>query len=513
VNTSSKNIIYWFLLLIQLIIFAINPSLANASVGDGLLIYGSAITNSTEYSRNWTGSYDSPVQSATSATQTLFSVLKTGPVLRSGNPERIMGVWALTNTNTLKIYRTTTFPITASSDWSFEWQSSSSLGTSRYRGFDIAYENLSGDALVAYSTGGATVYWQHWNGSNWDASGNFTFTTSIGNIRWIKLVPRLNSDEIALIAMGSNGSSPNISATIWNPETQVFENELNSGTRYNAQSGYDSFGGAYESNSGDLFIVWGVNVAPRWTYATLPASSPRNWTINTSPPILGSAAIYQFTVTPNPSPDSDYIAFAAANSSSDIYAGFWTGTGTQNIGAIDTSVNGFYTHNLDIAYAGTTGRSILVYGDAISNDNIDWAYSSGDGTALSIQSDWSPAPAGTAYRESISKLYSDQSSTNVMYLRVQGDNGAAAGVLSAYRWNGTGSAGSSWSVASNSIETAPSGNDNATVAPYATESFSFAWESVFSIPTLGYPLFLLASMFLIIGLTRKMYLKKKEFNV
>ncbi|MBI4744154.1 MAG: hypothetical protein HY776_04980 [Actinobacteria bacterium] len=499
-----KNISYWFFILIPLI-FVINPSAANASAGDGLLIYGSAITNSTEYSRNWTGSYDTPVQIATSATQTLFSVLKTGPVLRTGNPERIMGVWALTNTNTLKIYRTNTFPITASSDWSFEWQASSSLGTSRYRGFDIAYENLSGDALVAYSTGGTTIYWQHWNGSSWNASGNFTFATSIGNIRWIKLAPRLNSDEIALIAMGSNGSSPNISAAIWNPETQVFENELNTGTRYDAQSGYDSFGGAYESNSGDLLVVWGTSASPRWAYATLPASSPRNWTVNTSPAVLGGAAIYQFTVAPNPSPGSNYIAFAAANSASDIYAGFWTGTTTQNIGAIDTSVNGFRTHNLDIAYAGTTGRSILAYGDAVSNDDIDWAYSGGDGTAFSLQSDWSPTPAGTAYRESVSKLYSDQSSTNVMYLRIQGDNGAATGVLSAYRWDGTGNAASSWSIASNSIDTALSGNDNATVAPYATESFSFGWESVFSIPTLGYPLLLLASMFLLLGLARKMF--------
>lgn len=76
-------------------------------------------------------------------------------------------------------------------------------GASLYRGFDIEYEQSSGDAIIVAGDGSADPNYYVWNGSSW-ASGVDVNIPTTGVPYWIELASRPGSNELALITLDSN---------------------------------------------------------------------------------------------------------------------------------------------------------------------------------------------------------------------------------------------------------------------------------------------------------------------
>ena len=63
----------------------------------------------------------------------------------------------------------------------------------------VAYEHLSGRALVTYGKGSTRTYYRTWNGSAWSAESYVEKPpASLGNVRWTTLGADPHSDRIAL---------------------------------------------------------------------------------------------------------------------------------------------------------------------------------------------------------------------------------------------------------------------------------------------------------------------------
>jgi hypothetical protein len=82
------------------------------------------------------------------------------------------------------------------------------------RGFDIAYESLSGDAIVVYCDGNADPSYYVWNGSTWTSGGTINLA-SANNCEWIKLASDPVSDEIILVSRDTSAGANDYEALVW----------------------------------------------------------------------------------------------------------------------------------------------------------------------------------------------------------------------------------------------------------------------------------------------------------
>ena len=97
---------------------------------------------------------------------------------------------------------------------------SAAAGTA-YRGFDAAYENLSGEGLAVYSdsdAGGSPRY-RTWDGSQWSAEATLTNIAAGYPICWVRLAPQPGSDNILCLVRWRKTNNPKgnySSAVVWN---------------------------------------------------------------------------------------------------------------------------------------------------------------------------------------------------------------------------------------------------------------------------------------------------------
>src|SRR3990172_11466724 len=194
ISTLFKNKFICSIILVTFTTaFFMAPGPAYATAGDGLVVYGEGTVTTPRY-RTYTPTSFGTESNAQTANATIrWVAMKTKP----GATERIMGTLSSAASNNLTIQRWN------GSSWAspVEWQFTSNM--SAYRSFDIIYENLSGKALVVYSGDSSNptrVYFRYWNGRPWSASGTyFTFTTGIGDIQWIRLASKINSNQISFV--------------------------------------------------------------------------------------------------------------------------------------------------------------------------------------------------------------------------------------------------------------------------------------------------------------------------
>lgn len=124
-----------------------------------------------------------------------------------------------------------------------------SMGNTSARGFDVTYETLSGDAMVAYcdSTTGEADYYI-WNGSTWTAGLGITLASG-NNCEWLQLASDPVSDEIIVLMGDSAGSQ--YEAQVWNGTTWT-----NSTTQGGiTEDAHEGMAVEYEESGGQAIIV------------------------------------------------------------------------------------------------------------------------------------------------------------------------------------------------------------------------------------------------------------------
>jgi hypothetical protein len=129
-----------------------------------------------------------------------------------GNHQRkefILGTEDKNNNVKFQIYDVTT------KSWN-NLSSNSDGSNAALRAFDIAYEEVSGDALIVYENSAASnsvFAYRTWNGTDYSAEQTFTTDLTAGVISWVALTPDKRSDSIMALIHNNVGD---LYAVPWN---------------------------------------------------------------------------------------------------------------------------------------------------------------------------------------------------------------------------------------------------------------------------------------------------------
>jgi archaellum component FlaF (FlaF/FlaG flagellin family) len=250
---------------------------------------------------------------------------------------------------------------------------------SEYRGFDITYESVSGDAIVVYSDGTTIPKYRAWNGTAWSAQGSVAAIGS-GIPRWIVLASNPNSDEVVLATLDSAGS-PDIYAQVWDGDAwgNVVFLEGDAETR-----NFQCFDVAYESISGRALVVWADDRSSSPQYRVWNGGWSDEFNANS----VGTARIYWIKLASEPG--TNRILMGTLDGREYINVQTWTGSGWSPNYEVTRSADANDRRIFDVAWENSSGVGMISYGENFDNpkyrtcsgvdcDNGVW---SGEDTAL-----------------------------------------------------------------------------------------------------------------------------------
>ncbi len=269
--------------------------------------------------------------------------------------------------------------------WSTDW---SSNGIARVdvdkRGFDLAYEDSSGDALAVYSNGTKTPVFRTLSAGVWSAEQPLPINDGAGPlpdpnsgvVYWIELAPRRGSNEIALAYADANADLVALtwSGTSWSTATV---STLTTTLAINGLSHVvhnRAFDLAYETTSGQLVVAWGNETGAGFWFSRKPAGS-NLWT--TKQHIVAQNGIADF-VDLEAEPVGNRIAagFFDMSGTERLGLAVWDGTNWLNAGEYDSQTRDVnHTAQGDmpgaVGWVGTSGVAVCVYSDN-APARIDW---------------------------------------------------------------------------------------------------------------------------------------------
>lgn len=225
------------------------------------------------------------------------------------------------------------------------------------RGFDVAIEGISNEALLVYSDASANPQYMVRSGASWSsADAVLPFPPSVSVVEWVELVSKPGSDEIALFYSESSGA---LFAVIWDGmawETQASPLETALRTR-----AHQNFAGAYDGN-GALVSAWGWNGGTR---AAIRAGGQFGPAVSVGP--LKPAGPIRLASQPG----GNLVALAQLEYAcgggfcDDFEVAMWNGFAWVDGAALDANIGTTYgmrpgSSPIDVAWAGTT--AVAAYG-------------------------------------------------------------------------------------------------------------------------------------------------------
>lgn len=256
------------------------------------------------------------------------------------------------------------------SSWSASTLVDSDTGIHNDRAFDIAYEQVSGDLLIAYwNHTQKKIGYRTYDGTSISSELLVTLPAN-PKIRFLQLTPQPGGNEIILSAMND---SNDLYAIVWNGTTfgSVTTVETNAKT-----DGNECFSAAYETLSGHALLVYSEKGVDTPRYRTWNGTS---WSSELSLPNFGAEPFWSRLVA---DPNSDKMLFAALDTDKDINVCAWDGSSWGSNLEVETSVQVNNRRIFDIAYENGGTRALLVYGE---NPQTLWRYRTWDGTTWSAE--------------------------------------------------------------------------------------------------------------------------------
>lgn len=248
----------------------------------------------------------------------------------------------------------------------------------------IAYEQVSGDALIVYeesSTNDYLVGFRTWNGAL--SAESLLSTGLFGAVHWIKAVPRPTTDEIMVLMMNENS---NLFAILWNGTG--FESVANI-TLSVATKTQDNFDFAWESTGDEGIVVFGEDTSPGndvYKYKRFDDAA-KNWSATEI--FLeqndGDSSVVRLCSDPT----SSYIGFIGQDSKNDVNARIWNGTGIEAFPIPPTEDETTVAHNLagsNVDCAWESDGSEAVFGFADVDHETQIAYVTYDEMLWSVAS-------------------------------------------------------------------------------------------------------------------------------
>ncbi len=276
------------------------------------------------------------------------------------------------------------------------------------RGFDVAYETDSGDA-IAVSCRGADAVYRTWNGSSWSATStiNLVFTQ---NCEWIELASDPESDEIIMIARANPAEAPyDFEAQVWNGSG--WGNSTTQGAMDATDVENIGMDVEYEESGGDAVFVTSNNTNANFHSRTWNGSS---WSATTSVTIADDLETPKITRDVG----SDGLTMCYVAATNGIYYTTWNGSawGTPALVSADSnSKDG--SHSFDCVYETVSGRDgylMFPYTDATNGFYRFWNTATLQAeTALSTVTDSWSVQAVRAGDGTVVAAFWDDANTNI----------------------------------------------------------------------------------------------------
>ena len=130
------------------------------------------------------------------------------------------------------------------------------------RGFDVAYESLSGRGMVVYSINTANPQYRVWTSTGWSSPPGSINVGATNPISWIRLISKPGTDEIMCLARWQRTASAKYSsAIIWNGTT--WTNLIPLERECASTITYETLDAAYSANTGLVVYINGSTLAQR----------------------------------------------------------------------------------------------------------------------------------------------------------------------------------------------------------------------------------------------------------
>ncbi len=351
-------------------------------------------------------------------------------------------------------------------NWSLDWNSTAiAQAEANKRGFALAYEDSSGEALAVYTSNTNTPRYRSRSSGSWSSEQPLPLNDGAGHnpdpntgiVLWTELASRPGTDEITLLYLDANRD---LIAIVWDGSqwltnsAVVLETEM----KINASSGELSnrnFDLAYVEQTGQLMTAWSRESDTGFWYSTKTAGSS-NWSTAAQISSAPGGGIVHF-VDLAAEPQGTCVAgafFDMGDGTERLGLATWDGSSWINPGEYDSqtrNVNDSATGDFfgAVGWVGTSGKAICVYSDN-NNGDIDWAsWTSGAGWAIETD-----VPiAGKGFTESV-LLHSYRGQDRVLLLISDSADDLWSASYDGSTWS-LGNAGSALETDLSAIDTRP----------------------------------------------------------
>lgn len=240
------------------------------------------------------------------------------------------------------------------STWGPVYEVSTDTGGTNDRPEDVAYEQLSSDALSVYWKGTVSRFgYRTYNGTTFGAESLLSspFTTEND---YLTLSARPASDEIMLLAADGIAGGPLMSA-YWNGNSFGPWMTVVPSLQSNNEECYSMAWEAQTRRGLAVYIESGVTT-PR--YRTWNGSA---WSAQASLPSIGAVGLWTRLAA---DPTSNTIIFACLDNQNDINVNVWNGTAWGANQELETNCAASDRRQFDVIFERGTGCAIIVYAEA-----------------------------------------------------------------------------------------------------------------------------------------------------
>jgi Mg-chelatase subunit ChlD len=315
------------------------------------------------------------------------------------------------------------------SSWNNVNQFTDGLSSYGTRGFDIKYEQISGDSVAVYGDGYRSWDWWDWEWKYtgysapsyrvWDGSWSSESTVDgsnfgSGNIAWVRLEAKPNSDEMTLITLDDE---EDMRAQIWDGS---FWSDQITLTNNAVTSSYQCFDVMYETNSGRSIVVWADDDG----YVKYRVWNGNSWDPTTYNMYSYSKDVYWIKMAADP--NSDRILLAAEDKSYDIYVTDWDGSSWETPLRVEKNVYEYSRRSVDVAFEQESGKGIIVWGDSSTTPK----YGTWNGNTWDLE--YSASTIGSTGYTRWVQLTPNPSSDDIFLMTSDGSNG-----LNIQNWDGS----------------------------------------------------------------------------
>ncbi len=406
-------------------------ALLDLFLSHGLAVYGEGSVANPRY-REWDSRFFGPEGSANPAASTInWVVVASSP----SSPEKVVGILSSDSFLYVQTWN--------GAVWASNWNTN--LGRDQTRGFDIAYEEQSGDVVVAFGDNTAQLRYRKRVAGTWDGANGNAGTPLADVPYYVRLTPNPTNNDI-MTAVATNAGT--LHALRWDGATKLWGNQVQMPGILGSKD-EESFDVAYERASGDAFVIWGDD-GGALRYREFTAA----WGAATTAYSLPDKALW-VTAAADPEASSNRIAVGMILNNNDLEFGAWTGASwAARPAPVGTSQKN--QRGIDVGFEATTNRAMFVFNPSSNPRQIvwrTWTQSGGFGGVT--------AEPGLTGNINFVQVRPDPTSNDMMLLYADNNRDLA------YRWWD----GATWSPLAVALEVDLSEHSQ-------REAFMFAWTRV-----------------------------------